>query len=61
MKLIYIEAILMDNNELIHMGKSLGSVSERQRELVESNGGGKMSKGGVTIVEIKRKNEDNAA
>lgn len=54
MKTVYIEAILMDNNELVHMGQSLGIVSKRQRELVDSHGAGKLSKSDITIVEIKR-------
>lgn len=49
----------MDNDELVHMGKSLGFIGKR--ELVESKGAGKLSKGGTTIVEIKRGKEDNCA
>lgn len=61
MEIVYIEALLMDNNELLHCGKTLGFVGKRQKELVESKGAGKLAKGGITVVEIKRKNEDNCA
>lgn len=61
MEIVYIEAVLMDNDELIHMGKTLGFIGKRQRELVDSKGAGKMSKGGITVVEIKRGKEDNCA
>lgn len=56
MKIVYLEAVLMDNDELIHFGKSLGFVSERQRELVES-GACKMTKGSEPIVSIKSRQE----
>lgn len=53
MKIVYVEALLMDNGELLHMGKSLGYVSARQDELVE-NGACKMTKGSEPIVNIGR-------
>jgi len=52
MKVVYIEAVLMDNNELIHFGKSLGFINKDQRKLVE-NGACKTTKGGETVVAIK--------
>lgn len=54
MKVVYIEAVLMDNKELIHFGKSLGFVSARQVELVES-GACKLTKGKEPVVAIKQK------
>lgn len=32
--IVYLEAALMPNNEVLHLGKSLGYISDRQRELV---------------------------
>lgn len=61
MEIVYIEAVLMDNDELIHLGKSLGFIGKRQRELVDSKGAGKLSKSGTTVVEIKLKGKDNCA
>lgn len=61
MEIVYIEAVLMPNDEIIHMGKSLGFISQRQRELADSKGAGKLSKAGMLVVEIKRKGEDNCA
>lgn len=52
MKIVYIEAVLMDNNELIHFGKSLGTISKEQRELVE-NEATKLTKGNEIVVAIK--------
>lgn len=46
----------MDNGELIHFGKSLGFVSKKQEELVES-GACKMTKGSEPIVCIKTQQE----
>lgn len=57
MKVVYIEAVLMANNELIHFGKSLGFVSDRQKKLVES-GACKMARGKEPIVMIKQKGLD---
>ena len=60
MEIVHIEAVLMENNELIHMGKSLGFIGNRQRKLVDS-GAGKLSKWNETIVEIQKPGEDNCA
>ncbi len=43
MEIVHIEAVLMENNELIHMGNSLRFIGTRQRKLVDS-GAGKLSK-----------------
>lgn len=60
MELVYLEAILMDNKELIHKGKSLGFIGTRQSELVESKAC-KLSHPNMPVVEIKIPGEDNAA
>jgi len=49
---VCLEAALMANGEVIHFGKSLGFVSKRQMELVES-GASKMARGTEHIVAIK--------
>lgn len=50
-KVVYVEAILMQNGEVLHLGKTLGYVSERQAKLVES-GACKITKGGEPIINI---------
>jgi len=35
MRKVYVEAILMPNREVIHYGRTLGFVSEREHELAE--------------------------
>ena len=50
-KIVYIEAALMPNNELIHFGKSLGFISNEQRELVDS-GANKLTRGKESVVAI---------
>lgn len=50
--IVYIEAALMENKELLHNGKSLGYISDKQQELVESDGAAKLSKGNIPIVNI---------
>ena len=55
-KVVYLEAVLMENGELIHFGKSLGFVSDRQKELVES-GACKLTKGSEPVVAIKSQRE----
>lgn len=52
MELVYIEALLMDNDELIHNGKTLGFISKKQRKLVDSKGACKLTKGKEPIVAI---------
>ena len=50
-KIVYVEAVLMPNNEVLHMGKSLGYVSDRQHELVES-GACKLTRGKEPVVNL---------
>lgn len=56
MKVVYLEAVLMPNGEVIHYGKSLGFVSERQKELVES-GACKLTKGKEPVVSVSKEVE----
>lgn len=60
MEVVYIEAVLMDNKELLHYGKSLGYVTEYQASLVEE-GACKITKGGEAIVAIKCEGAPEAA
>jgi hypothetical protein len=55
-KIVYVEAVLMENGELIHYGQSLGFINARQKKLVESDGAAKLAKGGETIVAIGKNN-----
>jgi len=55
MKIVYLEAVLMDNGELIHFGKSLGYVGKRQLELLESDAT-KLTKGGEPVVAAGKDN-----
>lgn len=50
-KVVYLEAVLMANGEIIHYGKSLGVISEKQQELVEA-GATKIARGKEIIVAI---------
>lgn len=51
MKVVLIEAVLMDNDELIHFGKSLGFIGKKQRELIDAGDGAcKLARGGEVIV-----------
>lgn len=50
-KIVYVEAALMPNNELIHFGKSLGYISSEQRKLVDS-GANKLTRGKEDVVAI---------
>lgn len=54
MKVVYIEAVLMDNRELMHYGKSLGFVTEEQFKMVQDDAC-KLTKGNEPIVAIKPK------
>lgn len=51
-KIVYIEAALMPNNELIHFGKSIGYINEKQRELIDS-GANKLTRGREAVVAIR--------
>lgn len=50
-KVVFVEAVLMDNREVISMGQTLGFVNKRQQELVE-NGACKIAKGGEAIIHL---------
>lgn len=50
-KIVYIEAFLMPNGEIVSYGKSLGFISDRQMELIEV-GATKMSKPHIPCVAI---------
>ncbi len=56
MEVVYIEAVLMDNGELLHYGRSLGFIGKRQQELVD-NQATKITKGKEKIVAIKSSDE----
>jgi len=51
-KVVHIEAVLMNNGEVIHFGKSLGFVSFDQMDLVKK-GATKLSRGGEIVVALK--------
>jgi hypothetical protein len=52
LKIVYLEAVLMPNGELLHYGKSLGYADDQQINLVES-GACKLTKGHEPIVAIR--------
>lgn len=54
-KIVYVEAVLMPNNEVLHLGKSLGYISNEQRRLVNA-GVNKTSEDNIEVVELKIKN-----
>lgn len=49
----------MDNNELIHFGKSLGFITDRQRDLLEAHAT-KTTRGNEVVVCIKGSDRDVA-
>lgn len=51
-KIVYVEAVLMPNNELIHMGQTIGYINEKQRELIDS-GANKSTRGNEVVVAIR--------
>lgn len=53
-KVVYLEAILMANREVIHYGKSLGFINDRQIDLVES-GATKLTKGNEVVIAVNDK------
>ncbi len=55
-KVVYLEAVLMANREVMHFGKSLGFVNERQENLVK-NGATKLTKGNEVVIAVN----DNVA
>lgn len=54
-KIVYVEAALMPNGEVIHLGKTLGYVSKRQAEMVES-GACKLTRGSEPVVALGKDN-----
>lgn len=48
---VYIEAVLMDNGEVIHYGKSLGFINKRQQELVDAEAT-KLTKGNEIVIAL---------
>lgn len=50
-KVVYVEAVLMPNLELIHYGKSLGFISKEQQKLVEAKAT-KLTKGGEPVIAL---------
>lgn len=50
-KVVYIEAVLMDNNEVIAHGNTLGFINKEQKGLVE-NEATKLTKGHEVIVAL---------
>jgi hypothetical protein len=53
-KIVYLEGVLMENNEIIHFGKSLGFINKRQLEMLE-NGSNKITKGKEPVVAVNNK------
>ena len=53
--IVYLEACLMPNGEVIHFGKSLGFISDKQKELVES-GATKLTRGKEIVIAVGKKN-----
>ena len=52
MEIVYLEVVLMPNNEIIHFGKTLGFITKEQRELLDA-GAQKITKGKEPIVCLK--------
>lgn len=50
-KVVLLEAVAMANGEIIHYGKSLGFMNQKQIELLES-GATKMSRGSEPVVAV---------
>ncbi len=59
MEIVYIEAVLMDNGELIHFGKTLGFITDKQRGLLDARAT-KMTKGSEPVVAIKGSEKETA-
>ena len=55
-KVVYVEAVLMGNREVIHYGKTLGYINEKQLSLVEGEAT-KLARGNEVIIAIN----DNVA
>lgn len=50
-QIVYIEAALMENGELMHFGKSLGFICKKQKKLVEAEAT-RLTRGGEVVVVI---------
>lgn len=50
-KVVYLEAVLMANGEVIHYGKTLGFINERQGDLIESKAT-KLTRGKEIVVAV---------
>lgn len=50
-KIVMVEAVLMENGEVIHFGKTLGFINEGQRKIVESEAT-KLAKNGQMVVAL---------
>lgn len=48
---VHLEAVVMENGEVIHYGKSLGFINQRQRDLLEK-GAHKTARGGEAMVAV---------
>ncbi len=49
--IVYVEAALMENGEVIHLGKTIGRIGEKQRELLEA-GATKTARGNEPVVAL---------
>ena len=59
-KVVQLEAVLMEDGEVIHYGKSLGFICKRQRELIEA-GANKISRPNVDMIAISHGGNDIVA
>lgn len=50
-KIVLVEGALMENGEVIHFGKTLGFINDKQRDLVEA-GASKLARGGEPVVAL---------
>ena len=48
---VHLEAVLMENGEVIHFGKSLGYINKRQKDLVQS-GATKLARGNEIVIAV---------
>lgn len=49
--LVYIEASLMENGEVMHYGKTLGVISKRQQDLIDSEAT-KLTRGNEIVIAL---------
>lgn len=57
--MVYVEAVVMPNDEVISFGKSLGFISKAQRDLIES-GAYKQAKNGDIVIALRSKEDPDA-